>query len=292
MLPEQSIELNTSAVIPAGSGKLLDVFRAELRVRNYSPRTIKTYSGVLRAYLRYFYPRHPRTVNFAEMRGYLLYLREDRHLSIAVLNQTINALRFLYQKLYRRLWNPNLVPRPKPEHRLPTVLNRDEVLAIIEATQYKKHRLLIQLMYGGGLRVSEVVALRVQDINLEQLTLFVRGGKGRKDRVTLLSAAVVESLQPFMKHRSGSSYLFAGAKGGKHLTARSAQKVFEEALAASGIKKRASCHTLRHSFATHLLEAGTDIRYIQQLLGHTRLETTSIYTKVRDPLLLRVRSPL
>jgi site-specific recombinase XerD len=150
---------------------------------------------------------------------------------------------------------------------------------------------MIELMYASGIRVSEVVRLHIQDVNLDELTLFVRDGKGKKDRLTIVSERLKQPLSYQMEGKGPNELVFPGPEG-KTLTTRSLQKVFQGALAASGIRKNATCHTLRHSFATHLLEAGTDIRYIQELLGHARLETTRVYTNVRNPRLLKVKSPL
>lgn len=150
---------------------------------------------------------------------------------------------------------------------------------------------MIELMYAAGLRVSEIVKLRVQDVNLEELTLFVRGGKGKKDRLTVFSESLKDALRRQMEGRKVKELLFPSERGGG-LTPRTVQKVFDTAIKTSGVRKHATCHSLRHSFATHLLEAGVDIRYIQNLLGHARLETTSVYTKVRNPNLLKIRSPL
>lgn len=183
------------------------------------------------------------------------------------------------------------IPRPKKEHRLPTILSKEEILRIAQALENPKHRLMIELMYASGLRVSEVVRLRVQGVNLDELTLFVRDGKGKKDRLTVFSERLKQPLSYQTEGKGPNELVFPGPEG-KTLTTRSVQKVFQGALAASGTRKNATCHTLRHSFATHLLEAGTDIRYIQELLGHARLETTRVYTNVRNPRLLKVRSPL
>ena len=195
------------------------------------------------------------------MRTYLLFLIEGKRLSRASIDQTINARRFLYVELYHRKFVMKDIPRPKKEHRLPTLLSKGEILRIAQGLENPKHRLIIELMYASGLRVSEVVRLRVQDVNLDELTLFVRGGKGKKDRLTIVSERLKSPLSYQMEGKQDNELVFPGPKG-KTLTTRSVQKVFQAALAASGIRKNATCHILRHSFATHLLEAGTDIRYI------------------------------
>ncbi|RMD49772.1 MAG: hypothetical protein D6830_04165 [Ignavibacteria bacterium] len=182
--------------------------------------------------------------------------------------------------------------RPRKDRKLPNVLNLDEILCIIEQIANPKHRIAVQLMYSSGLRVSEVVRLKVRDIDLTNLSIRIRQGKGRKDRVTILSKKLIHPLKKIIENKQSELYIITSGKTTKHLTERSIQKVFQLALRRSGIKKHATCHSLRHSFATHLLEKGVDIRYIQELLGHFSVKTTEIYTKVRSPPLSRIESPL
>ena len=215
----------------------------------------------------------------------------DNGSSRAAVDQAINALRFLYVEMYHRDFVLKDVPRPKKERKLPVVLSHSEVLQIAQTIQNPKHRLMIELMYAAGLRVSEIVKLRVQDVNLEELTLFVRASKGKKDRLTVFSESLKDALRRQMDGKGARDLVFPGEHGGG-LTPRTVQKVFNTALKASEVRKNAFCHSLRHSFATHLLDVGVDIRYIQSLLGHARLQTTSIYTKVRNPNLLKIKSPL
>lgn len=270
---------------------LFEVFEKEMKIRNYSPKTIKSYLGVLRAFVRYFHPRHPRELSAQDFHDYLYHLIETELVSSSTIDQTISALKFLYNVLYKRNINCSELPRPKKESKLPVVLSKEEIQRLLNATPNSKHRLMLECMYGSGLRISEVCHLQVQDINLEQLTIFVRGGKGRKDRVTILSPKTATKLSLFIKDKAGSDYVFPSEQGG-HLSERSLQKVFQRSLIASRLQKsNATPHSLRHSFATHLLESGVDIRYIQQLLGHARIETTCIYTKVRNPAIHKIVSP-
>ncbi len=185
------------------------------------------------------------------------------------------------------------IPRPRKERKLPAVLSEIEVLKILEAVRNLKRRALLMLIYSAGLRVSEVVRLQVDDIDAGRRLLRVHAGKGRKDRYSVLSEIALQALREHWKaYKPKGKWLFAGAKDGSHLTARSAEKIFEQVAKNAGIKKNVSIHTLRHSFATHLLESGTDLRYIQELLGHKRSETTQIYTHVMRKDLARIRSPL
>ena len=289
MKPKMMAEFSLTASVVKTKG-LFEAVGEELRLRNYSPKTSKVYLGQLRTFVRFFKPRHPRELSNEDIRQYLLYLM-DNGFSRASVDQAINALRFLYVEMYHRDFVLKDVPRPKKERKLPIVLSHSEVLQIAQTIQNPKHRLMIELMYAAGLRVSEVVKLRVQDVNLEELTLFVRGGKGKKDRLTVFSESLKDALRRQMEGKEANGLVFPSEHGGT-LTPRTVQKAFDTALKASEVRKNATCHSLRHSFATHLLEAGVDIRYIQSLLGHARLETTSVYTKVRNPHLLKIKSPL
>lgn len=174
---------------------------------------------------------------------------------------------------------------------LPTVLSRSEVNRILESTKNAKHRLLLSLAYGAGLRVSEVVSLKVQDLDVEELTVHIKQAKGQKDRISVMPESLTDSLKNLVAGKSGNDFVFASERGGV-LTTRTAQKVFENSLASSGVQKDATFHSLRHSFATHLLENGTDVRYVQELLGHSNIRTTQVYTQVTNPKLKNIRSPL
>ena len=270
---------------------LFQVVKTEMTVRNYSPRTIKAYTSALKAYCRYISPRHPRDVSPEEIRNYLYHLIETKEVSRSTVDQTISAVKFLYNTLYQIPLTSKNLPRPKKETKLPVVLSIEEIQALLDATTNFKYRTMFEVMYGSGLRVSEVVRIKVQDIDLTNLTLMIRKAKGKKDRMTIISRKSVPKIKAFMKNKTGTRYLFPSSRGG-HLSERSVQKVFKKSLKSSRVpKSNATCHSLRHSFATHLLENGTDIRYIQQLLGHSRIDTTCIYTKVRNPSLNKIISP-
>ncbi|MGK7311534.1 MAG: tyrosine-type recombinase/integrase [Candidatus Longimicrobiales bacterium M2_2A_002] len=184
------------------------------------------------------------------------------------------------------------IERPKPDRQLPTVLSRGEVRRILDAVEFPKHRLALTLAYSAGLRVSEVVALRVGDIDLERRMIRVRQAKGRKDRYTLLAETAVHLMEQTGIPGDPKAWLFPGGRPGRPLTTRSVQKVFEKALTRSGVAKEASVHTLRHSFATHLLENGISLRHIQLLLGHKSPKTTERYTHVSQGELRRIANPL
>ena len=183
----------------------------------------------------------------------------------------------------------NLPKRPK---RLPVVLSKEEVNLLLAAVGNQKHKLVLSLMYSAGLRVSEVVKLKAEDVDLANKILWVRQGKGGKDRQRIVSDKLINDLQRGINQRKVGEYLFSGQKPGSHLSTRSVEKIFSRVLTGAGIKKQATCHSLRHSFATHLLESGVDIRYIQTLLGHKNLATTQIYTQVSNQFLSDIKSPL
>lgn len=268
---------------------LLPRFRQELALRNYRPNTIKTYANALKAYVRWLDGRPARSAKPDTVREYLVELVESG-CSRSYVDQAISSLKFLYVELYK-LTSAEAFPieRPRRESTLPRVLSRADVLRLANAIPNRRHRLAILVLYAAGLRVSELVAANVEDVDLERLTLHVRMGKGGKGRYTVLSQALLEELDAMTYGRPPKAPLFP-SRTGERWSARSLQKVMERASQASGVS--ASCHTLRHSFATHLLESGTDIRFIQDLLGHAKIETTTRYTHVRNPSALRIVSPL
>jgi site-specific recombinase XerD len=235
-------------------------------------------------------PRAPQDLSPEDVREYLAHLVEA-DFSRSTVDQAINAIRFLYTEIYQKPFDLKDIPRPEKKERRPVVLTRDEVQHIAIATGNPKHRLMVELMYAAGLRVSEVVDMRVKHVNLDELTLLVPGTGGKPDRITVFSKTLQDAISRQMDGKQPDDFLFPSERGGP-LTTRSVSKFFKAALEVSQIQKEATPHSLRHSFATHLLEAGTDIRHVQQLLGHVRVETTRIYTKVRNPKLLKIRSPL
>ena len=268
--------------------------RSELKLRNYSYKTIKSYTSCLRSFVKYFSPKHPRDITEGNIREYLLHLITREKLAASTVNQVFNALRFLYVELYDKPFVIGKLPRPQKEKKLPDVLNEEEVLRIFKAVANLKHRTMLMLAYASGLRVSELVRLRIEDIDGNRGLIHVRDAKGKKDRFTVFPGSLRDQLIGYWKsYKLGTSgWLFPGDKNDKHLAARSIQAVLARAVQASRITKRVSMHTLRHSFATHLLDHGTDLRYIQELLGHQSVKTTEIYTHVSPKGLGKIRSPL
>lgn len=262
----------------------------ELRLRNYAARTIRTYLVCLRAYLTWLDGVAPREVEQHVPRSYLVHLVENGA-GRSLVDQHISALKFLYLELYGWPEEVLSVPRPRRGRTLPVVPTREEVLRLSWALGNRKHRAAVLMMYGSGLRVSELVALRVGDVDVEELEVRVRQAKGRRDRVTILSPRLADDVAWLGAGQGPTAPLFRSQRGGPW-SIRSVQHVVARGAAAAGLEKRVTPHSLRHAFATHLLEAGTDLRAIQVMLGHERIETTTRYTHVQRPSRLRIRSPL
>jgi site-specific recombinase XerD len=268
------------------------LLETELRARKYSPRTVKTYLYFVRDFFR-FSANFPEEEVKAALKAYMAHLESEGY-AASSMNLAISAITFFYAHADRQ--GPrsiNGVKRPKKDHRLPAVLDKVEVRKIIESAPNIKHRLLLTLLYSAGLRVSEAVTLKMTDIDFGRKLIMVRQSKGRKDRCTPLADGAAALLREYDALQDGQGkWLFPGQNAGEHITIRTAQKIFEQALLRAGISREASVHSLRHSFATHLLENGTDIRYIQELLGHNSVKTTQRYTHVALRDALSIRSPL
>lgn len=228
-----------------------------------------------------------------DVRKYLLLLLDKQGRSSGYANQALSAIKFLYNEVLGKERITFNISRPKNGRKLPDVLSEEEIAEILNALKNYKHRAILNLVYSAGLRVGEVVSLRVEDIDSERMLVRVKQGKAKKDRYTLLSEAALKELRRYSKkYRIEEGWLFPGGKKGSHLTERSVQRVFKRACRKAGIKKEVGIHSLRHSFATHLLERGTDLRYIQKLLGHKNLKTTERYTHVSKKNLENIQSPL
>jgi len=271
-------------------GELKDKMKMQLKLEGYSPRTIKTYLLHIKQLVAY-YGKEPQSITADEIEKYLLYLIDEKQVSHSYVNQAVNAIKYFYGKVLKQPIKIKHLPRPKKSKKLPVVLSEQEVLRILGQIRNLKHQAIIMLIYSAGLRVSEVVRLKIKDIDGDRKMLWVRGGKGAKDRYTLLSEIALETLRNYYKTYRPQEWLFEGQKKG-HYSRRSVEKIVEHAIKKAGIHKKASVHTLRHSFATHLLEHGTDIRYIQELLGHSNIKTTQIYTHVAKQQTEKIISPL
>lgn len=255
----------------------IDRLQRYMRVAGYRAKTIEAYS------------RCVQEIGEQDLMKFLDRLAL-KHRSTFTMNQYHAAYKLYTTKILGKKEN---IPfsYAKRHKKLPIVLSRDEIVKIITATKNSKHRLLLALVYGSGMRVSEVINLKVGDLNLDELSLIIKDAKGGKDRLSIFPEKLKTDLQNMMAGKDTNDYLFESERGGK-LTTRSAQNVFEKSLKLAKINKLATFHSLRHSFATHLLENGVDVRYIQKLLGHASISTTALYTKVTNPALLNIKSPL
>ena len=254
----------------------------ELKLRNYSKETQKSYQYILKGFLEF-----SKNITNEEVKRYLLKSINHKK-STSLIKQQTSALKILFNIL--DIGEKFKIPIYKQESRLPEVLNKSEVKKLIEFTQNKIHRLIIQLLYSGGLRVSELINLKPQDIDIERKIIVVRQGKGAKDRITLFPDSLKEDILRHLLKNSPKNYLFESNRKKKY-----SKRTIEEVVSQNSKKilnKKIKPHTLRHSFATHLLENGTDIRYIQRLLGHKNLRTTQIYTHITNSDIAKIKSPI
>ena len=265
-------------------------FRRWLETHRYTSSTVNTYSKMCEFFLKYLRKRGITAITPKTVAQFNYEFIVSPQKSISYQNQAINAIKqyLLYKEIKIDLQD---IERPRKEKKLPTVLSMAEIKRIMEAAVSLKHRALLSLIYSGGFRISEVLNLKIADIDSDRMLIHVHNAKGRKDRYTLLSHKALLLLREYFAVYQPKVYLFEGNGGGQY-SARAAQSVLQTAAARAGILKSISLHTLRHSFATHLLEHGTDIRYIQDLLGHSSPKTTMIYTHVSDTTVQNIRNPL
>ena len=262
----------------------------ELKLRHYSMRTVKNYTMCVKGYLEFVCESGGKMGGERSIKEFLL-RKHDEGSAPQTVNLYLNAIKFLYREVLGDGSVGAGIRCAKRTLKLPVVLSREEIRRVLDVIANRKHRLMVALAYGAGLRVSEVVSLRVGDIDFEGGFVNVRCGKGRKDRVTVLPGKIACELYEFVDGKIIDDWVFENGRGGK-LTSRSAQKFFIWALFKAGVRKKATFHSLRHSFATHLVEDGVDIRYVQELLGHRDVRTTQLYTQVTKRGLERISSPL
>jgi len=263
----------------------------DMTLRNFAPRTIKVYIERVVTFAQYFH-KSPARLGPEHIRGYLLHLIQERHVSWSYYNQARCALQFLYRVTLAQEWVVEDVVCPKQPRKLPVVLSLQEVARFLGAITHIKHRALLMTAYAAGLRVSEVTRLRVADIDSQRMVLRIRQAKGQKDRFVGLSPLLLKILRQYWKAVRPSDYLFPGARPDQPLTSGSVHRVCRAARQRCGLDKHVTVHTLRHSFATHLLEDGTDLRTIQILPGHRSLSTTARYLHVATATLRSTHSPL
>jgi site-specific recombinase XerD len=272
-------------------GKLRDQMEMDMRLRRFSPKTIACYLACMKGVAKHF-RKSPAELGDEEIRAYLYSLMEERKVSQSVLVQTYSALKFFFEKTLQKQWNAFRIPRCKQRRKLPAVLTREEVESILSATKNLKHRAILMTIYSAGLRIGEATRLKVSDIESGRMMIRVNEGKGLKDRYTLLGERNLEMLRRYWKAYRPLEWLFPGRNASTPVSTSAIQKVFKTSLEKAGIKKKASVHTLRHCFATHLLESGTDLYYIQRLLGHKSAGTTSVYLHITGKDIGKIKSPI
>ena len=272
-------------------GVFRDAMDEAMALRGLAPRTRSTYLHWVRRLVQ-FCRVVPDRLTTEQVRGFLLYLTQERKLSFSTFNQTLNAARFFFLEVLKRPFVVEGLHYQKSPRRLPVVMSDEEVLRLLEAASSLRDRALLEAAYATGMRLGEVTRLLITDIDSQRMVVRVEQGKGRKDRYVMLSQSLLETLRAYWRASKPKVYLFPGEGGKKPLCVSAVQKAFGKARERAGIKKRVSFHTLRHSFATHLLEDGANVRKIQTLLGHRSLQTTERYTHVTEDYLHEMRSPL
>lgn len=291
-------EIKTAKVKPRKSRHDIENFRvcpveysAKLKELRYSKNTLKTYTDLFEEFINYYPEVLLPDISEDQIIQFLRYLVNERKVSVSYQNQSINAIKFYYERVMsgnRKLYH---IDRPREEETLPEVMSEEEVAALLKSIKNLKHLAIIMTIYSGGLRISEAVNLKIKDIDSKRMQIRVEQSKGKKDRYTLLGTTTLKVLRKYVAEYKPVLWLFEGEPGGRY-SVSSIRQVFYAAVKAVGIKKKVSVHTLRHSFATHLLEAGTDMRYIQSLLGHQSSKTTEIYTHITTKGFETIKNPL
>ncbi|KFC22837.1 tyrosine-type recombinase/integrase [Chryseobacterium sp. FH1] len=271
--------------------KAFSDFIDQLKLKAYSKNTIRTYVTEFGHLLRILKAFPVDNLSEDRLKDYFLYCLEKEKIKENHLNSRINAVKFYFEQVRRKSRMLYDIPRPKIPQLLPKMLSQAEVRKIFDHTTNQKHLLMLQLCYGMGLRVSEIVNLKVEHINSGNMLVLIAGAKGKKDRYTNLPESVLVLLRSYYKTYRPKDYLFEGQYGGAY-TVRSVQSVFKQAMGKAKVNKNIGVHGLRHSYATHLMESGADIRFLQQLLGHNSIKTTQIYTHITDISKAKVKSPL
>lgn len=285
----REMALSTEKLTPEHN-RALEQLIDHMRSTRYSEASVRSYVQTLLVFLEYF--RH-KPINEITKEDVIAFNRDyvlKRELSASYQSQFVNALKLLYGQVIKTGMDPGMLIRPKKPFRLPDVLSEDDVAAILGACENLKHKTMLSLMYSAGLRRGELLNLKPGDIDSSRMMIHIRNGKGARDRLVPLSPLILDLLRDYYRQYRPKEYLFEGQFGGKY-SERSIELVLKKAVAAAGIEKNITLHMLRHSYATHLMEAGTNLRYIQELLGHKSPKTTQIYTHVSRESLSKVASP-
>jgi site-specific recombinase XerD len=279
------------AIVSSSIPEYLKGMQTELKVRNYSLRTIKNYGAAVSQYLNWL-NKTPTENDVPEIKKFQLYLKEDRKYSPRTVNLVTAAIQFFYLNVLRSRLPLETLPRMKTGRSLPKVYSEQDIEKLLKSVENSKHRLLLMLAYGCGLRLEELRTLKTTDFDFHKDLLRLEQGKGKKDRTIMLDPFIKEQIKIYVSKNPSNTYLFLSAQTNELLTRRTVSKIFDNACAKAGVPKLGGIHTLRHSFATHLLEQGTDLRYIQELLGHSSSKTTEIYTHVSTHAIGKIKSPI
>lgn len=283
-------KLRLSQIKPANQ-LVLKRYIEEIQLKGYSAATLKTYRNEFGAYLNYLKEIPAENSTVEDIRKYILFCINELKLSEATIHSRMSAIKFYYEQVLKRERFLMAIPRPKKPLKLPKVIAPADIKKLFEATANLKHNTMLKLCYGLGLRVSEIVNLKITDIDSKSMQVFIERSKGKKDRYANLPESILPQLRSYFIEYKPQIYLFEGQYGAQY-SSRSAQQVFKNAMLKAKINKTVGIHSLRHSFATHLLEQGTDIRFIQELLGHSDIKTTLLYTEVSDKSIRKIISPL
>lgn len=288
---DQPLVVTELAPLPAGSQAEVDRFGKWMEHKRYSPSTIGTYVQAISVFLRFIVPKTSAEATNEDMQRFVYQYMIPRRLSYSYQNQAVNAAKLFFKLITGSVLITEQLERPRREHKLPNVLSKEEVKAILQAPQNQKHRTMLSLIYACGLRRSELLHLKPVHIDSKRHLLNVLNAKGKKDRVIPISDKTISILREYYKLYRPKIWMFEGQTAGEQYSETSLQEVLKHAVNKAGIRKPVTLHWLRHSYATHLLESGTDLRYIQELLGHKSSKTTEIYTHVTEKSLEKIKSP-
>jgi site-specific recombinase XerD len=295
-LPQQppsvpNAPVNAQSQANDGTSSILKKLDLELKARNYSRRTVENYGAISYNYLTWL-KKEPSADDSGAIKHYQLYLKEQKNYAPRTVNLATAAIVFLYNEVLGIPIVPSSLPRMKTGRPLPKVYSSQEIGKILDATSNPKHRLILMLAYGCGLRLSELSNIKRTDFDLDRDIITIRQAKGKKDRLIMLDEVIKPHIIDFLKSGAGKNWFFEGQFSGSRISPRTIGLIYDHACHKAGVIKKGGIHSLRHSFATHLLEQGTDLRYIQELLGHSSSKTTEIYTHVSKSAISRIRSPL
>ena len=291
LTPRNRLENQLHESIIIGYKRALDTMEKKLSIRRFSASTQQSYLFMFKTFLKFYFPQDLSMLNRNEVMVYMHWLVNEKKTSTSYQNQAVNAIKFYLEQVLGYPTQYFQIDRPMREQTLPLVLSQDEVARILAQVKNIKHLAMLTTIYSAGLRISELLNLRIRDIDSDNMRIWIRQGKGKKDRLTILSPVLLQLLRKYYSSCKPKNWLFEGP-GNLKYSGGSIRKILKRACMRAKINKQVVVHTLRHSFATHLLEQGVNLRYIQELLGHTSSKTTEIYTHVCHSDMIEVKSPL